>query len=243
MRHFLLCDDDSSALVQLENTLRARYGSDELSIASFTCADDALDYCLDNEDQLPAIDAAILDIVMPDMQGTQLAMQMRAGGFSGAILFLTTSRQYAPESYAAGALDYVLKPYSKQRLTASLDKLDAWLDERDDAALVLPISGTGRLVLLRDILYIEAGNHVTHFFLCGGEELRARGSLSSWAPSLLADDRFAACHSSFVVNMSCILRLDGQDIILKDAQRLPIARRYAGFKKEYMNWLMQRGRE
>lgn len=237
MVRFLLCDDDEAQAKQLERMLLARYGHDKVDISVFTGPTDALEY-IENGGRC---DAAILDIIMPGLSGTKLAMKMRKLDFSGAIIFLTTSRNYAPESYEADALDYLLKPIDAERLNRVLDKLEAHIHRQDNEAILLTVGRVTKRLLFRDIQYAEAGDHIVRFSLDNGSTLSVRGSLSAYAPVLLGDTRFAACHSSFIVNMDKIHALDNNDVVLHDGYRIPISRRYTSFRKQYMKWLIQEG--
>lgn len=235
----MLCDDDEGVLEQLRAGLQARYGEAGARIAAFTAPQDALAEVQKNPDW----ETAILDILMPGMDGTRLAAAMRKAGFAGEFIFFTSSRDYAPESYEVRALDYLLKPLDTARLEATLDRLDEVLLKRDNAFIVLTAGRTGRRVPLREILCAESGDHAVHFCLAGGVHLSVRGNLSDHSPALLADPRFAACHGSFVVNMDEIYALDDSDVILTDGRRVPIAKRYTGFRRQYMKWLTGGGKE
>lgn len=237
MLRFLICDDDSRSLHSLEAALYARYGTDRAHVAAFSEPYETLDYIESGK----AFDAAILDIIMPEMKGTTLAAAMRARGFRGAVIFLTTSRGYAPESYEVDALDYILKPVDSGRLNAALDKLEAWLRKEDNANIVLTTERETRRVPLRDISCAEAGDHVTGFTLESGESFTARGNFREFAPMLLDDPRFAQCHGSFVVNMDKVKSLSEGNALLSDGKHIPIARRYSAFRKQYMDWLMKEG--
>lgn len=237
MRTFLLCDDDSGVLESLRRLLAERYGEAGVRADAFVSPEDALA----EVEKGCRWDAAILDILMPGLDGARLAAAMREAGFAGEIIFLTSSREFAPESYEVKALDYLLKPLDGARLAASLDKLETSLTQRDSAFLTLTAGRTTRRVPLRDILFAEAGNHVTHFYLEGGEMMTVRGSFSGYTPALLADPRFAACHGSFVVNLDKIHALDGGDAVMSGGRLVPIAKRYTGFRRQYMDWLTREG--
>lgn len=236
MLRFLLCDDDAETLVQLKTHLHARYG-DKVTVNAYTSPHDALEQP-DN-----SCDAAILDIIMPELTGVKLAKALREQGFAGHIIFLTTSRGYAPESYEVNALDYLIKPIDAERLDKVLDKLEARLQMSDSASIVLSMGRETRRVPHRDIYYAEAGDHVVYFGLTDSLLNLPRTNFSDTAPLLLSDPRFAQCHGSFIVNMDKIRALDADNAVLQSGKCIPIAKRYAGFRKQYMKWLMGVGRE
>ena len=67
---------------------------------------------------------AFLDIQMPEMTGVEVARSLVANpALRCHIVFVTAFDQYAIEAFETGAIDYVLKPYSDERLEAAVDRL------------------------------------------------------------------------------------------------------------------------
>ncbi|MFA6310737.1 MAG: LytTR family DNA-binding domain-containing protein [Sterolibacterium sp.] len=71
---------------------------------------------------------AFLDIQMPEMTGVEVARQLvRNQDLHCHVVFVTAFDQYAVEAFETGAIDYVLKPYSDERLAATIARLKARL--------------------------------------------------------------------------------------------------------------------
>ena len=105
----------------------------------------------DGEAALEAIDEhrphlAFLDIQMPEMTGVDVARSLAANrDIRCHVVFVTAFDQYAVEAFDANAVDYVLKPYTDERLTAAVGRLQARLamvpaPSQDLDALVAQIS-------------------------------------------------------------------------------------------------------
>ncbi len=83
----------------------------------------------DGEAALEAIDEhrphlAFLDIQMPEMTGVEVARSLAANrDIRCHVVFVTAFDQYAVEAFDANAVDYVLKPYTDERLQAAVDRL------------------------------------------------------------------------------------------------------------------------
>ncbi|MES2950666.1 MAG: LytTR family DNA-binding domain-containing protein [Pseudomonadota bacterium] len=83
----------------------------------------------DGEAALEAIDEhrpqlAFLDIQMPEMTGLEVAKSLAANrGLRCHVVFVTAFDQYAVEAFDANAVDYVLKPYTDERLLAAVNRL------------------------------------------------------------------------------------------------------------------------
>ncbi len=71
---------------------------------------------------------AFLDIRMPEMTGIDVAKSLAADASANChIVFVTAFDQYAVDAFDTGAIDYVLKPYSDERLQAAVTRLQARL--------------------------------------------------------------------------------------------------------------------
>ncbi|OYU42667.1 MAG: DNA-binding response regulator, partial [Burkholderiales bacterium PBB4] len=88
----------------------------------------------DGEAALEAIDAhrpalAFLDIQMPEMTGVEVARSLASNReLKCHVVFVTAFDQYAVEAFETDAVDYVLKPYTDERLQAALSRLQARLN-------------------------------------------------------------------------------------------------------------------
>lgn len=72
---------------------------------------------------------AFLDIQMPEMTGVEVARHLAThGDLRCHVVFVTAFDQYAVEAFETGAIDYLLKPYSDERLVATIERLRARLD-------------------------------------------------------------------------------------------------------------------
>ena len=105
----------------------------------------------DGEAALEAIDAhrpelAFLDIRMPEMTGVEVARSIAANrDLKCHVVFVTAFDQYAVEAFQTGAADYLLKPYSDERLALTVERLRERLaiqpaPSQDLQALVAQIS-------------------------------------------------------------------------------------------------------
>src|SRR5512137_3193993 len=70
------------------------------------------------EDRAP--DFMFLDIQMPEMTGVEVARHV---GGRAHIVFVTAYDQYAIQAFETGAVDYILKPYTDERLAVTIERL------------------------------------------------------------------------------------------------------------------------
>ena len=227
--NILICDDmpkDAEKLVRLLG--HACAGA---NIAVFKCGADVLDYVRSGA----AADICFLDIIMPEMNGIELAEKLRESGFKGAIVFLTTSNEYAHESYRVEAFDYLIKPPSPEAVLVVLQKLEAARLSEDTDGITLKVFGVARKILFRDIEYAEVKNHKVFILLTSGGSVDVSAPLSEIAPRLLCDNRFAQCHASYIVNMDAISSISGSEITMRGGARISVSKKYADTKRKYLS--------
>lgn len=124
--------------------------------------------CFDNGDSLikenaaARYDIAFLDIFMPLLNGMEAAKELREGDKAVKIVFLTSSPDFALQSYAVKAADYCLKPVVYEKLKEVMEGCTAFNAEPE--SLTLKTLGGYQKIYLQDIEYIEAQNKRVFFF-------------------------------------------------------------------------------
>ena len=231
--NILICDDRDSEAAKLKKMLD-NSGLD-LKIAMFSSGIEALDYIHSGA----VVDVCFLDIIMPGVSGIGLAAELRADGYTGEIIFLSSSRDYGPETYTVKAFSYLLKPVKYEALCEILHKLENKKKEGDTAGIFIKAAKTARYVLYGDISYIEVKSHYVHFLLTNGEEIKIYTTFSGIAGQILADSRFAQCHRSFIVNMDGIEKIEEHFITMRNGGRIPYSRNYSDIKKKFTKWIVE----
>ncbi|MCL2604490.1 MAG: LytTR family DNA-binding domain-containing protein [Defluviitaleaceae bacterium] len=230
--YILICDDMIAEADKLEGLLND--SGFEINTAVFTDANDALEHIRSGA----PVDVCFLDIVMPEMSGVELAEALRAEKYPGEIVFLTTSNEYAAESYQVKAFSYLIKPPDSDGVYKILSELEQAKKDDDTVGIIVKTAGSKRLVLFRDISHVEVMGNNIHFRLTDGTELVTRATFAETALALLADKRFIQCHRSYIVNISDINRVQGsEDFITQNGARVPISRNYPNAVKQYIAWV------
>ena len=225
--NILICDDIRDEAQKLENALKKTgFGA---NVSCFTKVQDVLKSLKSGAH----IDVCFLDIIIPEMNGIELAAKMRALGFNGKIVFLTTSRDYGVESYQVRAYSYLLKPVCTKDVAKLLNEIKNSETDKDTAGIKIETRNISRFVFFYEISYIEVINKNVYFRLLDGDEIVIFASLNDVLPQLAADERFAQCHRSFVVNIDAVTHIKGKEIILRCGRKVPISRSYKGFSDLY----------
>lgn len=225
--NILICDDIPEEAAKLGDLLNG--SGFPIRTIAFHNGHDALEYAHTGT----PIDVCLLDIVMPEMSGVELAARLRADGYSGEIVFLSSSNDFGSESYEVRAFSYLLKPPNAERIHTLLGKLDRAQKKTDVGSILLKTPGVAKSVLLRDISYVEVIQHKIYFRLRDGGEIAVYMTFAEVASALLRDPRFVRCHRSYIVNMDDISEISEREIVMRDRAKLPVTRTYREARNKY----------
>lgn len=171
------------------------------------------------------IDLVFLDIHMPGINGLEVIQQM-PDSHAPFIIFTTAYDQYAITAFEASAMDYLLKPFDKQRLAKSLDRIKEQMELRKESDLhqkmiglyrdfqdakspqltefVIKERGFEKVIKAADILWIEA-NSVYAELHTHDEKHLYRVALNLLDKELSSD--FLRIHRSIIMNISHIRKM------------------------------------
>lgn len=154
----LIVDDEALARVRLKSLLADCASPGARVVGEAANAADAMHYVAHQ-----AVDAVLVDIHMPGVDGLTLAQALRALPKPPAIVFVTAYAEHAVQAFELEALDYLTKPVRQERLQAALQKVDRLRTSdksltHDLVEEVVVIQERGRLerVPLADVLYLKA---------------------------------------------------------------------------------------
>jgi DNA-binding LytR/AlgR family response regulator len=233
--NILICDDQKKEAESFAALLSGVYGFD-IKAKTFFCSLQALDYVLSGA----PVDVCFLDIIMPRMDGIMLAEKLRSEGYSGEIIFLSNSNDFAHESYRVRAFGYMLKPLTSKSVFDILSALASTREKADREGITVKAQGAVKFILFRNISNIEVIKHNVYFRLIDGSEIKVYSSFHEIASICLKDRRFIQCHRSFLVNMKEIETVIGSEIIMRSAARIPISRGFSKVRDEIIKYMFVR---
>ena len=194
-------------------------------------------------------DLVFLDIQMPGASGVEVASTLE-GAAKPMVIFITAHDQYAIRAFEIDAVDYLLKPFDRERFAQTLDRAKAeFRSRRDNRANEEIISLLGdlssrpkyldriliknndRVIIVKaeEIEWVEAqGNYIRIHF--GKQSSLIRETLANLAAQL-DPKRFARIHRSQIVNIDQILELQpwsNRDyrVVLRSGTQLTLSRTY-----------------
>ncbi|HLK57506.1 MAG TPA: response regulator [Chthonomonadaceae bacterium] len=192
-------------------------------------------------------DLLLLDIQMPGFTGLQLASALMHLDHAPLLVFVTGYSEYAVTAFERGALDYLVKPISPERLAQTLARAQERLTDREarkalrqqiaaqaHAATSAPLKRlpirvdyTVRLIRVEDIVCAIARDKRVYVLTHQGE-YRTYYTLKQ-LESLLPPDRFLRIHDSYLVNQESIEEVvylgdHSYQVRLSNKQLLPVSR-------------------
>jgi two-component system LytT family response regulator len=225
--------DDEQDVLDMESALIRNQGH---HVISFTSGGELLAFY--DKNPRPT-DAAVLDIILKDqtLSGIDTARRLRAQGFEGPIVFLSSSREYGPESYEVNAAGYLEKPVTPEKISVLLQICGGIIARRktqSEPSLLITIGKSVRKLLFCDVLYVEVSVNTLSFHMTDGSVVSVRAPLKAYAPLLLADERFAESHRAFIVNLDYVAAIKGSDVIMYDGSKLLVAKTHTSFKEKFI---------
>lgn len=218
-----LCDDDKEVLAQLCALLEEYRISHlpELRYTPFTGAFGLLSAIECGEH----FDIAILDVLMPNTNGIQAAEEIRRRDEGMEILFLSSSREYAVESYSVRARNYVLKPIDRQKLFSAMDQVISVMDLGAQSGFwVKDIQGGISRIVPSRLVYCEVVRKEILFHMSDNHTVTCRQTLTELMKNLDKYGCFFQPHRSYLVNMDHVQRVTKTELILSGEKAIPLSR-------------------
>lgn len=193
-------------------------------------------------------DLIFLDIQMPKINGFEMLELLEEPYPS--VIFITAFDEYAVKAFEVHAVDYLLKPFSKERFNESLNK---WLEQngsgsfrnkaqeliestfspKEEQNRVVVKSGKNiRIIPIQDIHYIEA--YDDYVKIITADDCFLKKKTMQYFEQSLNPQEFIRVHRSFILQLAQITRieLEGKDshvAILKSGTKIPLSKN--GFAK------------
>ena len=234
MLKIAVCDDSRELLEKVEKYLHEyeNVRNTPVTVHTYTNAVDLLDGLKKTD-----YDILILDIIMPGFTGMQAAHEIRKFNEEIKIIFLTSSKEFAIESYSVGAYYYLLKPVLKEKLFSVLDKVVSEITSKQESCVIYTHMGIVNIPFAK-IECLEVYNKHLVFHLSDGSTKETRGALTDYENVFLERKEFLKIHRSYILNMDYIHSIEAGEIATYSGKRFPVSRLLAkDIKEHYMNYM------
>jgi two-component system LytT family response regulator len=186
-----------------------------------------------------------LDVQMPKINGFEMLELIEE---PPAVIFVTAFDEYAIKAFESHAIDYLLKPFSRERFNKAVEKYieqatkngspaqpiaDSFaLSPQQRQRVVVKTAGKIKIIPSDDIQYLEASDDYVKIHTKEGAFLKNR-TMSHFENSL-DNNIFVRTHRSYIVNVHLITRIDPYEkesylAILKNGLQVPVSK--SGYAK------------
>jgi two-component system LytT family response regulator len=241
MKRVLIIDDEPLARMVVQEYLQA-----------FTTDIQVLQECGDGFEGIKAImqhqpDLIFLDVQMPKINGFEMLELVEQ---PPQVIFTTAFDEYAIKAFETHAVDYLLKPFSRERFNKAIEKylsqsgskpsakptealLEAAAQSPAQHERIVVKTGTKvKIIPVHDIEYLAADDDYVSIFTPEGSFLKNK--TMNFFEQMLDPRQFARVHRSYIVSVAQITRIDPYEkdahlAILKSGARIPVSK--AGYVK------------
>lgn len=189
-----------------------------LHVTHVSCAEEFLfEY-----NQPDCFDLLFLDVYMKQMNGMELAKEIRKFDKDIPIVFLTGVSDYVFEGYEIGAIRYLLKPVQKEKLAEVMELCLAKFKNRNDDYISFKYQGEQIRLLRSDIMFLEVNGHYLRMETVK-ETFEWKDSLQSMKERL-DSKRFVAANRSAIVNLEYVSKITREECLLENGTVIPVSK-------------------
>ncbi len=158
-----------------------------------------------------------LDIQMPKINGFELLELVET---TAVIIFTTAFEEYAIKAFEQNAIDYLLKPFSRERFDRAIQKVLNNQSTTTTAALLDTIAATPqetnrivvkdgtkiKIIPVAQVQYLEAADDYVKIFTKEGHYLKKK--TMQYFEQTLSQQQFARIHRSYIINLQLITKIE-----------------------------------
>lgn len=173
-------------------------------------------------DRQNIFDIIFLDVCMKDMNGMELAHEIRKFDRNVQIVFLTGKSEYVFEGYEIGAVRYLVKPVAEGDLEKALDVCLEKLESIREDYIAIKYHGENLRLSRSEIIFVKVDGHYL--------KMQTVDGAYEWKASLkeilskLDSDRFVMANRSAVVNLEFVTKITREECILENGEAIPVSR-------------------
>ena len=180
-----------------------------------------------------------MDIIMDKMSGIDTAKRLRDSDSRILIVFTTSSDEFAFEAFPLHPFDYVMKPYSPERVGHVLSEAMRVI-EAPEPLFNARVSRSTYQIPLRKISAVLSDDHFIDVIMSDGNSIICSMKFSEAESILMNDPRFLTCNRGVIINMdnvssfsrdkSAVIMSDGNYYALKVRGRAEILRAFTQYQ-------------
>lgn len=233
------CDDDLSVLNEI-SVLLDKYRVERNREIEYTAFHSPLEL-LANIEKGMLFDILFLDIIMPGENGIHVAKEIREYDNNVKIIFLTSSSEFAVQSYTVGAYFYQIKPIWEESFFRLMDSVIDECKKVQEFSLIMRCKNGITRIDLDKLEYCEVIGRTLLIHMENGKIWERAGSMDELHNQLSQYKNFLRPHRSFLINMEYIQNISSRAITMTSLTEIPIPHgKYSETKNIYLEYAFHR---
>lgn len=230
-----ICDDDPAMRNNLRELLPTMTLPEnmELHLTEVSSGDDLIALYTEGN----TFNIIFLDMIMPGSDGIQTARRIREKDDQTIIIYLTSSPDYALQSYRVEAFDYLLKTDRLEQIAPVFEKAIGLFASKEIQRLHIRSGTTTHSVLSSNIETIEINGKKLFFHLNSGQVLETYKPIRELEADIEGIHQFFKIHRSIIVNLGYLTQIDPKFVMTVSGQKLPVARgKYEELERTFLSY-------
>lgn len=233
--NIIICDDEEIFCNKIAKLVKKYFSEMNLTyhIDIFYSGEELLD----EKNKLCNCDIFFLDVYLKEMNGIEVARDIRKDNQDACILFVTGYLYYSTEGYKVNALRYIVKDIDKMEDAVNEGISAAILKLKDENKKYRFKSNNESIsVRLVEIIFVSSCLYKTMFCLKDNKNFILYNKLDE-IEEILCSKYICRIHKSYLVNMKYILEFGRNEVRMVNGKILPVSRgRYNNAFKKYMEY-------
>ncbi|MGN0973846.1 MAG: LytR/AlgR family response regulator transcription factor [Bacilli bacterium] len=234
MLNICLCDDDINVLNYYSKRINYLLDKNKYTfkIETFRSGESLIFELEDNPNRFNIV---IIDIIMKNINGIETTKILRKCGYNGIIIFLTSSKEFALDSFMVEPFNYILKNDSEDRFNKIFLKAAHQIYNTSNKNIIIPYKSQNKVINLDTIIYMESLNKKIILHNIFGE-LEEVNYVFKDMYEKVKEYGFIRCHKSYIVNVKYVHSFNKLECKLQKDITIPIGRKYSkDFKTVILN--------
>lgn len=218
--HIAVCDDEEHSRKSIQKDLEkaAKRCRERITMRFFESGRGYLDYVSEGWENI-----LILDIDMPDMNGLEVAREVRKKRKDIILIFLSSHPEYVFQSFEVQPFRFIRKDEKDIELFLALRAAFSVIRSKQKKYIRIAGEDGEEMIEISDLIYAELWKRKLHFHLADGRIIAMKMTIKELG-SRLEGESFVLLHSGLMVNTAYVKSHTRLDVTLKNGDKLPIAR-------------------
>lgn len=185
-------------------------------------------------------DLVVLDCIMPGRNGLETAIELRKRDRDAALIFASSSSNYAIDGYLVDACGYLVKPYTYEAFLQVFESAFKHLPVHQEVVLI-PDGRGKRRILVSNIVFCDIDGHYAQIHLCSGQVMRIRMTFLDITALLTPYPQFLECYRGCMINMDHAQIAEEMNFLMDTAERVPYRKKERHIiMKKYSDYVLNK---